>query len=223
MTLVVKRAGTAEKIVSAASQLFARQGYHGSSTRQIARLAGISENTLFRHFACKEDLFWSALRSHAKGLKFRRELQEGMAQCASPHVVFPKLVEFLADTVNYRPELLRLIAVAFLELPWKADAFCEEHLTPNLSCIHAYLEANMKRGEIRELDSRLLTTAFTMSVLAHPALCKLLRGEQGRSGDRREAGRIHTKFWLDVLAPRSISTARAAIQAGGESSSSISA
>ena len=58
-----------EKIVDAAAQLFARQGYHGTSTREIARLAEVSENTLFRHFDHKEDIFWSALRSHTAALK----------------------------------------------------------------------------------------------------------------------------------------------------------
>ena len=63
-----------DKILQAAAQLFARQGYHGTSTREIARLADVSENTLFRHFDHKEDLFWSALRSRSTGLKLRRDL-----------------------------------------------------------------------------------------------------------------------------------------------------
>jgi len=55
---------TSEKIAQAAAKLFANQGYHGTSTREIARLSEVSENTLFRHFENKEELFWSALRSH---------------------------------------------------------------------------------------------------------------------------------------------------------------
>jgi hypothetical protein len=51
-----------EKAVQAAGKLFARQGYHGTSTREIAQLGEVSENTLFRHFDHKEDLFWAAIR-----------------------------------------------------------------------------------------------------------------------------------------------------------------
>src|ERR1019366_10448009 len=94
---------TTEKIALAAAQLFARQGYHGTSTREIARLADVSENTLFRHFENKEELFWSSLRSYSAGLKFRREVLEGLTQCDSPEVVLPKIIEMLADIVNYRP------------------------------------------------------------------------------------------------------------------------
>jgi AcrR family transcriptional regulator len=60
MASAFKNSERAGKIVQAAAQLFARQGYHGTSTREIAHLADISENTLFRYFEHKEDLFWTA-------------------------------------------------------------------------------------------------------------------------------------------------------------------
>ena len=202
MTLPIKSSATAERIVLAASQLFARQGYHGTSTREIARLAGLSENTIFRHFDHKEDVFWSALRLHTKGLKLRHDLQESIVQCDSPEAVLPKIVEVLSDTVIYRPELLRLIAVAFLELHGKAEAFCHELLSPTLLSINQYLAANMKSGRIRELEPGILTAAFTMSVLMHPGLSKLMGGRQSSYSDSREAGRAYTRFWLEVLTPR---------------------
>ena len=145
MQLTTKNSATSEKIVLSAAQLFARQGYHGTSTRDIARLAGVSENTLFRHFDRKEDLFWSALRWHSSALKMRRDLVEGIAQGQAPEVVLPKILEMMADLVSYRPELLRLIAVAFVELEWKAEAFCQENLAPDLSAINQYFRINMKK------------------------------------------------------------------------------
>ena len=126
MPLSPRNSARTDQIIHAAGKLFAHQGYHGTSTRQIAHLADVSENTLFRHFDHKEDLFWSTLRFYSSGLKPRRELLEGIAKCHSPEVVLPKIFELLSDTVNYRPELLRLMAVAFLELHWKAEAFGQE-------------------------------------------------------------------------------------------------
>ena len=49
--------GTANRIVEAAVQLFSRQGFAAGSTHEIARLAGVSEVTVFRHFPRKRDLF----------------------------------------------------------------------------------------------------------------------------------------------------------------------
>src|ERR1035441_6198987 len=78
-----------DKIVQAAGKLFARQGYNGTSTREIAQLADVSENTLFRHFDHKEDIFWAALRWHSSGLRLRSEILEEMENCEAPEVILP--------------------------------------------------------------------------------------------------------------------------------------
>ncbi len=46
-----------ETIVSAAVPLFARKGFAGTTTREIAEAAGISEGLLFKHFANKTALY----------------------------------------------------------------------------------------------------------------------------------------------------------------------
>ncbi len=48
--------GTREKLVRAALDLFTTQGYHETTTPQIARRAGIAEGTIYRHFSSKEQL-----------------------------------------------------------------------------------------------------------------------------------------------------------------------
>jgi AcrR family transcriptional regulator len=46
-----------EEILDAAQQVFAESGYHGASTEEIARRAGISQPYIFRLFGTKKDLF----------------------------------------------------------------------------------------------------------------------------------------------------------------------
>ena len=52
-----KYSDTQTRIVAAARDLFTKQGFRGTSTKQIAGAADISEMTLFRHFPSKELLF----------------------------------------------------------------------------------------------------------------------------------------------------------------------
>jgi AcrR family transcriptional regulator len=191
-------------IVKAAAQLFALQGYHRTSTREIARLADVSENTLFRHFNHKEDLFWSAIRSLSTGLKLRRDLLEGVTKCDAPEVVLPKIVDLLTDTVTFSPELLRLIAVAFLELHSKADVFSKKQLSPVFSTINQYLTRSMEAGKVREMDPTIATVALVTTVLLHSGLLKLIEGDRLPYADSREAARAYTKFWLNVLGPGTV-------------------
>ena len=192
MTKAPKSSARADKILQAAGQLFARQGYYATTTREIARLAEVSENTLFRHFENKEDLFWASLDSYSAGLT------EGHP----PEVVLPRIVEMLADTVNFRPELLRLIGVAFIELHAKASEFCLANLSPVFSAINGYLEMNIKIGRIRDLDPTILTSALIMTVLTHPGIYKLIDGKKPVYSSSQEAHRAYSRFWLNLIVPR---------------------
>ena len=191
------------RIVQAAAQLFARQGYHGTSTREIARLADISENTLFRHFEHKEDIFWSSLQAAFSGLRLRKELLDGIADCRAPEIVLPQILSLLVETVTFRPQLLCLIAVALIELRWKAEAICHEQLSPIFTAFNHYLAKNIENGRIRNLDPRMITSALAMTVMVHPELSRLVTGTPPPHADSRDAVRAYTKFWLEVLAPPS--------------------
>ena len=196
------------KIVHAAAQLFARQGYHGTSTREIARVAEVSENTLFRHFEHKEDIFWAALRSRLSGLELRRDLLDGIAERASPEVILPQILVQFVDMAILRPELLRLVAVAFIELHWKAASVCYEHLAPIFSTVNHYLAVNIENGKLRNLDSSLVTAALAMTVMVQPEFSKLITGAPPPYSGSREAIRAYTKFWLDVLVPSEVVRSR---------------
>ena len=51
-----------DKILKAATELYAETGFRGTTTRQIAQLAGVNEITLFRHFGSKTALLHEAIR-----------------------------------------------------------------------------------------------------------------------------------------------------------------
>jgi AcrR family transcriptional regulator len=46
-----------QSILEAARPLFAQNGFRGTSVRDIARAADVSEALLYKHFACKEELY----------------------------------------------------------------------------------------------------------------------------------------------------------------------
>jgi AcrR family transcriptional regulator len=56
-------------ILAVAHRLFARQGYHGTSTGEIARAAGCSEAVLYRHFASKQALFSAVMVDSATRMR----------------------------------------------------------------------------------------------------------------------------------------------------------
>lgn len=195
-----KKSVRRDRIVQAAGRLFAYQGYHGTSTRQIAHLASVCENTIFRHFDHKEDLFWSTLRAYSAQLDFDRNLLAGIAKCEPLEAVLPKILELFSDTARYRPELPRLIAIAFLEMHPKAETFIQERLSPTLSAISGYLEMSIKGGKLRDLDPTILTAALMMTPLTHQEISRLIDKNKPLL-NYQERNRAHARFWMDMLAP----------------------
>ena len=58
-----------QKIIQAALQLFATEGYHATATSKVAKAAGVSEGLIFRHFDNKEGLLQAILREGETGIK----------------------------------------------------------------------------------------------------------------------------------------------------------
>jgi AcrR family transcriptional regulator len=65
-TATLPRQAHRERILDAASRLFCKQGFHGTSTRDIVREAGVSLGNIYNHFETKEDIFTSLLAAYEK-------------------------------------------------------------------------------------------------------------------------------------------------------------
>ncbi len=55
-------------ILSAAGTVFLRNGYVGASMDEIAATAAVSKQTVYKHFANKEDLFAELIRDRVRGV-----------------------------------------------------------------------------------------------------------------------------------------------------------
>ena len=49
------------QILAVAVRLFSQRGFRGTTTKEIAQAAGVSEAMVFRHFATKEELYAAIL------------------------------------------------------------------------------------------------------------------------------------------------------------------
>jgi AcrR family transcriptional regulator len=191
------RSVTEVRIIEAAVQLFSRQGYKGTSTREIAHLAEVNEATLFRCFVRKADLFWAAAESRLNRLKLGRELQHGLATDVEPAIVVPMLVTFVVENMSQHPELMRLLYVAGFELPG-ADRMFREHLGPIFDAVNAYFARCAARGVIYDLEPTIATLGLAGAVSAHQNLHHLFTGRE-LPWDAHGAAPAYAQFWLNAL------------------------
>jgi AcrR family transcriptional regulator len=129
-----------QALIDAARQVFARHGYHGTGTADIARACGCSEPVLYRHFAGKRELFAAVLEHCAAAT---------VAALPNPSVSDDPLGDLaLRAEVVYRDpswaELsqLRLLAVSMADDPEIAAA-----LRRVLERMHATMAAAVRRAQ----------------------------------------------------------------------------
>ena len=201
MTLTPVVSEVPGRIARAAVALFSRQGYHGTSTREIARLADVSEVTVFRYFGCKEDIFLLALDSIFSSIKPRLDLFDHGSESRTPEAMLSQILSLLVDIATFSPEFTKLVAVAFTEIHGKAEDVCFEHLTPLFTAIDGYLSRNMETGKLRNLNPALVTAAMALTVLAQPELSRLIAGSALSRMGGRESIDEYSRFWLKVLVP----------------------
>lgn len=98
-----------DKILAAAVQLFAEYGYHASSMRDIARIAGIQAASIYYHFPSKQALLVEIMQSYmsqlnaqlerilSKQLRFEQCLYEAVSNHIILHTTY-KSEFFIIDT-----------------------------------------------------------------------------------------------------------------------------
>jgi AcrR family transcriptional regulator len=91
-----------EQILDAALELFAERGYHGASTEEIARSAGISQPYVFRLFGTKKDLFIAVeIRCFRQTLEIFQRAAEGKRGVEALHAIGEAYGELLASDRTY--------------------------------------------------------------------------------------------------------------------------
>jgi AcrR family transcriptional regulator len=190
---------TKDRIVEAAVQLFSRQGFAGSSTHEIARLAGVSEVTVFRHFARKKDLFWAATESRLRRLRISKELRGRLDADENPRTALPGVVALLVETFHNQPEMVRLLYLSLFELEHGAERILRKYLVPFFQPIREYLARCASNGLARDLDPSIATLALMTSIVAHHGLYSVVTDEATGYASMNDATTAYAEFWFKAL------------------------
>jgi AcrR family transcriptional regulator len=87
-----------EQIIQAALAVFIEKGFSGTTTAELAKAAGISEVTLFRHFSSKQEIFHAGVEPILfESLANDMPVIEGKIGSAELSNILYKRIKFLAD------------------------------------------------------------------------------------------------------------------------------
>ena len=210
MTVRMRAPQRRRKLLDAALPCFARGGYRGTTTAELAEAAGITPPILYRHFASKLDLF-SALLDEAAGrlVESWRTRLDGIADSKRRGTV-------LIDAVS-RPWRLadqRLILRALSEA--EDDPAIARRVRACLRTIHGFVAAELKTLQAAGVVRADVTAAQLAQRLVSAAVGAEITSPRGARGPRRASAR-----WIEALvAPRDRRPAGSAGRRGSPTSGS---
>ncbi|MBV6633452.1 MAG: TetR/AcrR family transcriptional regulator [Alphaproteobacteria bacterium] len=153
---------TRARINQAALNLFAEQGVEATTTKDIAKAAGIAEGTIYRHYVSKDDLVWDLFSTNYVG--FADRLDALAAEHSGLKFKLLVVIRHFCELFDNDPALYRFLLLVQHRNLHRLKAGTR---TPVLAMSDIIADA-MQAGEIPEQDVN-LATAFVLGIVMQPA------------------------------------------------------
>lgn len=154
----MKKNTTKQRLLDATLRLISEKGYLGTTTREIAREAGVTELTLFRHFGTKEKLFEALLRNHTFLPRLRQLLPEleGLSCEDSLRLIATRFLLSLKE----RKSLVKIMYSEVTIYPEKIKKLYNKFLDDLRSTLASYFRALQKKGLFRSVSPEMAAQLF---------------------------------------------------------------
>lgn len=164
------------QILQVAMELFSQRGFGGTTTREIALAAGVSEAIIFRHFATKQELYKAILDHqicHGGDGDKMSEIAEMFGQ-KDDYAIFYQLGVGALKHHREDVQFMRLLFFSALEGHELAQMFFEGFVAEMYNRLGSYIEQRQNDGAFRtDIKSRVIVRAF-MGMLIHHSLNNIL-------------------------------------------------
>jgi AcrR family transcriptional regulator len=168
-----------EQILRTAVELFSQRGFKGTTTKEIAKAAGVSEAMVFRHFENKDALYGAILDT--KGCqdgvhKFPWEGNHTLLAAMDARDDLAVFYNIAFDALNKHQQdvgFMRLLFYSALEEHELADRFFHEFIERVYEFIGGYIKKRQREGAFRKMNPRIAVRAF-LGMIIHHSLNNLL-------------------------------------------------
>ncbi|MGF1542519.1 MAG: TetR/AcrR family transcriptional regulator [Pleurocapsa sp.] len=145
------------KILQAALKLFARQGYDGTTTKDLAKLAGVAEGTVFRHFENKKAILIEVATSGWVELltDLLTELSEMGSYKAVSQVMRRRMLHMRQNS-----DLLRVCFIEAQHHPELREKIQSEVIAKMTDVAEAFFETAMEKGIYRKMNPKIVAQVF---------------------------------------------------------------
>jgi AcrR family transcriptional regulator len=159
-------------IIESAAKLFSQHGFRGTTTREIARAVGVSEATLFKHFATKEDLYCAIIEAKTQTQQVLGVVAP-LVEARDDTAFLRRLATEMIARTQSDPTLMRLMFFSALEGHALAELFFRRRVVAIDDFLGRYIADRVATGAFRPVDPLQTAWNFIGMVTFHVLLHEL--------------------------------------------------
>jgi AcrR family transcriptional regulator len=164
-----------EDILQASLHLFADKGFHGTSMRDIARQANITEGLIYHYFASKRDLFRAIIDEYSF-LPLLRTLPD-LAEQLDLRGLLIVLARGFFDVLRQNAQLTRVLLQEIQVFPEEKEAFFADAVGQSIAELGEILDGRMSARARGQVDPQVTARLFFNALLAFFVEQELLGGK----------------------------------------------
>lgn len=190
-----------EQLLAVAVELFSRKGFNGTTTREIAAAAGVTEAIIFRHFETKEQLYTAIIDRKLNSpdtAEWVTELRAAMDR-NDDEAVIRKLIHGIIVAHKTDPQFERLMLYAALEGNEIALRHMRQMAESIIDLYRKYFLRRQKKGLLRAFAPDVALTAI-VGMARNYASCKYLHGLKEQHLSDQQALDSFTQIAMEGLA-----------------------
>ncbi len=193
------------QILQVAINLFSQRGFSGTTTKEIARAAGVSEAIIFRHFANKDELYSAILDHKACNRTFKNPFEE-ISEKIKAKDDYGVFYTMALNALSHHAEdcdFLRLMLHSALEDHDLARMFFESFITDVYNFLGDYIRQRQADGAFRAIEPHVVVRAF-VGMFVHHSLNNLLWDKEQKllKISNEEAAKNFTEILLRGIAAK---------------------
>jgi AcrR family transcriptional regulator len=185
-----------QQILEHATELFASQGFEGTTTREIAEAAGVNEAIIFRHFPTKEELYWEVIEKKCRERQGRARIEQRLREGGTHEQVFRAIAEDFFSRHENDPSMGRLLLFSALENHKLSTRIFRTHIAETYEEVADYIRAEIEAGRFRNVDPLLAARGFFGMLVYHFQIQELFGAKKYQTFDPSEVAATITDIWL---------------------------
>jgi TetR/AcrR family transcriptional regulator len=191
----MEKGGKRPDIIKAAIEVFAQNGFRGTTTRDLAAHAEVNEAIIFRHFKTKQELYRAILEQKLTQTQDAQceEVQQ-LAEAGNDQEFFENFGNQFLERHEEDSTFMRLLMFSALEGHELSEMFLSSIAGRNP--LASYIQRRMDDGVFRRMDANLAARAILGMFVAYIQMQEIFGQKKIKTFERSEVVKTFVSIFL---------------------------